>query len=67
MKPLEFNVRGIKQLLARGYQKKALAIYFVMSRPYLNRVLSGTAPTPHPGVALYVNARVDHLLSKRGE
>ncbi|MDE2022526.1 MAG: hypothetical protein KGI71_06480 [Patescibacteria group bacterium] len=66
MKPLEFNVRGLKQLLARGYQKKALATYFMVSRPYLDHILNGTSATPHPGVAQFVNARIDHLLSKRG-
>jgi hypothetical protein len=60
----KFNVQGLKKLIAAGYAKKALALYFNISRPYLNRILNGTAAVPHPGVAEHVNKRIDHLLQR---
>lgn len=61
---VKFDTAGIQILLKRGFSVRELADIFLVSRPSIQRIIDKekTPTLSHPGIALYVNARVKELI-----
>lgn len=60
---LAINYKGIDVLLKRGFSVADLAEMFLISRPSMYRIMDRetTKFLVHPGIVLYINARIDEL------
>lgn len=61
---IALNYKGMTLLLKRGFSVTELAEQFLVSRPSMYRILDKqrTPQLLHPGIVLYINARIDELI-----
>lgn len=64
MLKIKLNRSGLERLLAKGYTKKDLAVFFRISRPWLDALLDGKEMR-HPAITAFINAQVEKILNSK--
>lgn len=59
---IKLDYRGLKILVKRGFTVTDLSTLFLISRPTVYKVLDKEPVLKHPGITLYINARIAELL-----